>query len=189
MSHGIDLVSSEDVLSVATKVVGRHAVAQEYVHQPYLFDGRKFHFRIYLLVTRWAPTGAFLYDEGLLFRSRHVYDPRKLSEKRDLFSGTSADTEVLRHADFWRSLSAGVAQRVRGRIAKLLSEVLGTSLQESFGAFAPFTEKARGYSCFDLYGADVILNDELDPLLLEINIGRQIFGSCQTSTQEMWRKI
>ena len=221
------------------RVMFTHAVAQKYIAKPYLFGGRKFHLRLYVLVTSWHPPAAFLYDDGLVFRSRQQYDAQSPSTERDVFSSTSDQVEDLALAKLWQHLGdQSVAwmptpgplvsskdsevldpfqspkhhpQRVLGagnsccvvgfaipvhvlctgkaylpfrdrwasevdikaRIVKLLAETLGTSLLESFGPASRLP--ARGYDCFDVFGADVMLDSKLRPHLLEINSGPNLW--------------
>ena len=44
---------------------GDKIVVQEYLPTPYLLDGLKFDFRIYVLVTSVNPLRIFIYEEGL----------------------------------------------------------------------------------------------------------------------------
>lgn len=43
---------------------GKHYVIQRYVTKPYLIDGLKFDFRIYVLLAG-SPLRAYIYEEGL----------------------------------------------------------------------------------------------------------------------------
>jgi hypothetical protein len=49
-------------------------VAQLYVRDPLLVRGRKFHLRLWVLVTGCSPLRAFLHDEGLVLFSSEPYD-------------------------------------------------------------------------------------------------------------------
>jgi hypothetical protein len=45
------------------------------VTDPLLLDGRKFHFRLWMLVTGHAPLRAYLHDQGLVLFSSAAYEP------------------------------------------------------------------------------------------------------------------
>lgn len=146
-------------------------VAQEYLSEPYMGLGnRKFHLRLYVLATRWSPPAAFLYNEGLLLRSRAEYDANSVSEERDVFSAVSASVEGLPLDVLWQHVGQDEAVAIWGRIRLLLQEVLGVAREESNGVFEEL-EPRRGYGCFDLYGADVMLDARLQPYILEFNTG------------------
>jgi len=175
-SKGIQIRKGQEALD-AQASFGRHSVAQQYLEKPYLgFGGRKFHLRLYLLVTRWAPLGAHLYDDGLVFRSAHEHRPHEQrSEARDAFSSISQEVEALPLADLWNVLdSAGhgtnTSLEVWGRIKEALRNLLTAGTQEMFGTFEN-VQVGRSFSCFDLLGADVLLDEELRPSVMEFNIG------------------
>jgi len=179
-SSGIQLLRGADALHASENITA--AVAQEYVEAPFLgFGGSKFHLRLYILITRWSPSvGAFLFDEGLIFRRREEYDSQSVSLERDVFSGITDEVEPLKVSELWAHLESSQtcsshhscdvsAATVRQRIADMLAEVFdGDSVKAFFGR-AP-RKKIKGYSCFDFYGVDVMLDRQLQPLLLEVNL-------------------
>merc|ERR1712107_249851 len=168
-SQGIQVARGEDAI-LATKNTDRNSVAQEYLDKPFLgFGGQKFHFRMYIFVTRWAPVPAvYLYDEGLVFRSLHAYE-KKPSVDRDIFSGISASVEALPISAFWDYLgtippeeSIGVdAATIRARIKQLLVDLIQSDIEDSSWSARTSEQKSRKYGCFDLFGADVILDGKL----------------------------
>jgi len=175
-SSGLRLVSGNDG---ADGPVEDWSVAQEYVLHPFLgFGGRKFHLRMYVFVTRWDPVGAFLFDDGLIFRSRHRYSGyQRPSVDRDLFSSIRSDVEPLTLAPLWSALGEAQASAVRARIISGLAEILGVALEESFGT----PNSSRGFSCFDLFGIDVMLDEHLTPFVLEFNIGPNLWVDSEGS--------
>ena len=50
-------------------------VAQKYVSDPFLIDGRKFDLRVYALVTCADPLRVFVYDDGLVRFCTNAYEP------------------------------------------------------------------------------------------------------------------
>mmetsp|Transcript_76270 Transcript_76270/g.220266 ORF Transcript_76270/g.220266 Transcript_76270/m.220266 type:complete len:445 (-) Transcript_76270:57-1391(-) len=177
-SNGI-VIKKGQALIEEQRTFGKGTIAQEYLEQPFMgFGARKFHLRLYVVVTRWAPFAAFFYDGGLIFRSRHEHaDDGTRDQARDAFSGISKSVEALPLEALWAVLDAGAAAsserpsaKTRARIAELLRVVLSTRAEASFGVFHKLAAK-RPYSCFDIFGADVLLDEELRPALMEINIG------------------
>jgi tubulin polyglutamylase TTLL6/13 len=49
-------------------------VAQLYVTNPLLLSGRKFHLRLWMLVTGHAPLRAYMHTKGLVLFSSQPYD-------------------------------------------------------------------------------------------------------------------
>jgi len=51
----------------ASELEGKQGlIVQEYLDAPYLIDGLKFDFRIYVLVTCASPLRVYIYEEGLV---------------------------------------------------------------------------------------------------------------------------
>jgi len=186
-SQGIQLAKGSEALD-AQKGFVPETVAQEYVDEPFLgFGGRKFHLRLYILVPRWGPTVAYLYDNGLVFRSREDYAGSGPSTQRDIFSSISKNVEGLPLATLWQHLDnlsgpvlkaasvegESVSKVVRQRLHNVLAELLSNDKEEQVG-FEEL-ESSRGYGCFDLLGADVLLDSKLQPYVLEFNIGPNLW--------------
>jgi len=176
-SEGIELVRGSKAAGETAK---RHhwAVAQEYLSRPLLLRRQglhKFHLRLYVHVASWAPhpTG-FLFDEGLAFRSREVYGNTP-NVNRDVFSGVSDKVEPLSLASIWQEIGDARAKLVWRRIVRLFEELLlSEAVAQSFGD-AGVLEQQRGFDCFDLIGADVMISEDLEPYLLEINQGPNLW--------------
>merc|ERR1712230_218626 len=120
---GVRGINDTDAIA---RVADRWAVAQEMIHPFMGFGGKKFHMRLYLLVTRWVPpVRALVYNNGLVFRSRHVYNKSTTSLARDVFSAASRDVDVLPLSELWRTLGENSgevsAPSIRARIASSLA--------------------------------------------------------------------
>jgi tubulin polyglutamylase TTLL6/13 len=55
-----------------------HCITQRYIHNPYLIEGLKFDFRIYILLFGVDPIRIFMYEEGLTrFATEKYISPMK----------------------------------------------------------------------------------------------------------------
>jgi len=147
------------------------------VKRPYMgFDGRKFHLRVYALVTHWGPPPrVFIYDEGVVFRGRKKYDHGELSQD-DIFSSISDKADAVTHTAFWGHLEQsipGSRKTVHARMVDNIGQIFGTAMHESFGEdrIRETYPSEHGYQCFDLFGLDVMLDEDLTPFVLEVNMG------------------
>eukprot|EP00928_Gymnodinium_smaydae_P030292 TRINITY_DN22568_c0_g1_i2.p1 TRINITY_DN22568_c0_g1~~TRINITY_DN22568_c0_g1_i2.p1 ORF type:complete len:496 (-),score=121.74 TRINITY_DN22568_c0_g1_i2:42-1529(-) len=189
LAKGVEILHGQALLERAREGRPRiWTVAQEYLVNPFLgFGGRKFHLRVYVLVTGWAPSPhVFMFDEGIVFRSRHSYDDKSVSTRRDVFSAVSPDVEALPHAALWTAIDAVAARsdaigsaEVRGRLQSVVRELFGganVALEQSMGSAAAHAERleSQGLACFDFFGLDVMLSASLEPYVLEVNFGSNL---------------
>merc|ERR1711933_221273 len=106
MSQGVDLLRGNALVHKAQKKAPQQwTVAQAYLERPYMgYDNRKFHLRVYALVTHWGPPArVYIYDEGVVFRGRKKYDHGALSQE-DIFSSISEKADAVTHTAFWEHL-------------------------------------------------------------------------------------
>ena len=62
---------------------GKHYVVQEYLQNPFLVDGLKFDFRVYVLLAGTNPMRLFVYEEGLArFATEKYQVPNKNNLKK-----------------------------------------------------------------------------------------------------------
>merc|ERR1712203_254739 len=72
-----------------------------------------------------------------------------------------------------------LADRARRAAVALFAEVFGTALEESFGD--PRLLDGRGYSCFDLFGVDLMFGEDLRPYILEVNMSPNMWVDASSS--------
>jgi len=158
-------------------------VIQKYLMNPLLFHGYKFDLRLYVLVTAFSRLEAFVYSEGLArFASKPfsasadcIYDEQihltnssiqkdyKLQNSNPVrMAGTAGGDNKTRMTWLFRRLEG------QGGIdTKLLwcqiKELCLKTLQVVDGNIPPQPNS------FEIFGFDVIITDELKPLLIEVN--------------------
>jgi tubulin polyglutamylase TTLL6/13 len=65
-------------------VNGNHYVVQKYLNRPFLIEGLKFDFRIYVLLAGTEPLRVYLYNEGLVRLATHPYHEPNSANLKDM---------------------------------------------------------------------------------------------------------
>ena len=150
-------------------------IVQQYIENPYLIGGKKFDIRLYVLVTSFSPLVAWLYRGGFarFSHTRYSSDPadiannfvhltnvaiQKTAENYDARSGGKKDLRSLKLLLASRHGMAAV-----DRLFLAIERVIVRSL------IAVQHVMIADKHCFELYGYDVLIDDELKPWLIEVN--------------------
>lgn len=166
----VHIVAGTDEAAIDA-AMGTQAVAQEYVQGLLVFGNSKWHARLYVLVTSWAPTRVFLFQQGMVQVGSRGYDPSKPSQA-DLFSD-GLDVHALDM--LWAALGLRRAAIAKGKVKSTLAELFGAAVRRSFGDFGRMAS-GRSFHCFDLFALDVPFGEDLTPYVLEVNQGPNLWG-------------
>lgn len=174
----------------------RGFVICDYIANPHLIDGLKYDLRIYVLVTSFDPLVCYMYDDGLarFATSKFTLDENKfedmlvhltnysIQKKSESYTqNTSKDNTNLR-ASKWslKTLQKvfedhgkdykGVKQRMFDLMIKTLISVEGPINK-------PMRASKHKDICFELYGFDIIIDSDLKPWILEVNISPSFSSS------------
>lgn len=170
-------------------------IVQRYVERPLLINGSKFDLRLYVLVTSINPLRVYMHTDGLARfasvkyseksdtlsdRYMHLtnYSINKLSDK---YSANEDADACQGHKWTIKSLwsyfnEKGVnTERLWGALRNL---VLRTVLagEGPIHAMSKLNVGNR-YNCYELFGIDVLLDSELVPWLLEVNISPSLHSA------------
>jgi tubulin polyglutamylase TTLL5 len=181
--RGISMVTDANTLTYS-----QASVLQRYVERPMCLDGYKFDLRLYILVTSFSPLEAFIYKEGFARLSTHKYsmDPKDIDNKfvhltnssiqKQNSQGPSQDNPTLvgppsdaggskislmGDHGLWRRLRSGGydVDHIWTEISALIVKSL-VAVDDK----VPFQP-----SCFEVYGYDVLIDQDLRPWLIEVN--------------------
>ncbi|CAD8188256.1 unnamed protein product [Paramecium octaurelia] len=185
--RGIFLTKSLDFISPAERYV-----VQKYLGDPFLIDGLKFDFRIYVLVAGCDPLRIFIYTEGLARFATEKYMPPHPSNFDDLcmhltnYAINKNNENFVFNEDVQR-MDVGHKRSMSSVFEKLKQE--GRDIDQlwmdikqiiikTLCSAQPFLKHQYTTSqpnnlmnnmCFEILGFDIILDNSFTPILLEIN--------------------
>lgn len=170
-------------------------VVQRYISRPYLINDTKFDMRIYVLVTSFHPLRIYIYQDGLVRFASVQYNnaSTSLSDRYmhlTNYSVNKSSSSYTHNADagqcqghkwtiksLWGYLKAkGVdTSALWSRIADL---AIKTVISGEHDIVVRTRKNVRSrYSCHELFGFDVIIDERLRPWLLEVNISPSLHSA------------
>eukprot|EP01039_Chlorochromonas_danica_P003550 gene3550-3887_t len=150
-------------------------VVQRYLQYPLLVGGKKFDMRLYALVTTFSPLKVYQYRRGFARFTNSRYS----SDTQDIYNGFVHLTNVAiqKTAENYDERTGGkmelqalklflMSKYGMERIDALFWEIQMIILR-SLLAVQPIMISDK--HCFELYGYDIIIDQDLKPWLLEVN--------------------
>ncbi|XP_062952660.1 tubulin monoglutamylase TTLL4 isoform X1 [Cynocephalus volans] len=173
----------------------RPLLVQRYLHKPYLISGSKFDLRIYVYVTSYDPLRIYLFSDGLVRFASCKYSPSMKSLGNKFmhltnYSVNKKNAEYQANADetacqghkwalkaLWNYLSQkgvnsdAIWEKIKDVVVKTIisSEPYVTNLLKMY--------VRRPYSCHELFGFDIMLDENLKPWVLEVNISPSLHSN------------
>ncbi|XP_026670778.1 probable tubulin polyglutamylase TTLL9 [Ceratina calcarata] len=160
-------------------------IVQKYVENPYLLAGRKFDLRIYALVTSFHPLKAWLAREGFARLSGELFDLENIDDSRvhltnmaiQLKIPGNENREQMKKGCKWALIKVREFLTARHGVATvevLFQRIAGVIMAS---LLAVQTVIMQGKNSFELYGYDILLDEELTPWLLEVNASPALTGT------------
>ncbi|XP_048510211.1 tubulin monoglutamylase TTLL4-like [Athalia rosae] len=162
---------------------------QRYLSRPKLINDSKFDIRVYALVTDFDPLKIYIYEEGLVRFACVSYDRSDLTQLGNRFMHltnysvnkfcpdyVNNDTVGERKGHKWslkclwdylgeqKADVAGLKSKIHDIIVKAI--IAG---EASVNCFSRVHLNSK-HSCFELLGVDILIDEDMRPWLLEVNI-------------------
>nr|CAH8824989.1 unnamed protein product [Trichobilharzia regenti] len=170
----------------------RRVLVQSYINQPYLIDGTKFDIRLYVYVAGFSPFRAYVYREGLVrfasqrystsfqhLGNRFVHLTNYSINKHNKSDENSVSNHKWKLSKLWSYLTE------RGvdvpSLWSCITDIIFKTLASVVSCITTMVDQncRRRASVYELFGFDIILDADLKPWLLEVNVS----PSLHTNTQ------
>ncbi|XP_077037681.1 tubulin monoglutamylase TTLL4 isoform X2 [Agelaius phoeniceus] len=177
----------------------RPLLVQRYLHKPYLIGGKKFDLRLYVYVTCYDPLRVYLFKDGLVrFAScRYSSSVESLSnkfmhltnysvnKKNAAYKPNLDETACQGHKWALKALWGYLTQK--GVNSEAIWEKIKDIVIKTIIASEPYVNSLvkmyvrRPYCCHELFGFDIMLDENLKPWILEVNISPSLGSALKKS--------
>ena len=149
--------------------IGEHRhkdwILQEYVNNPLLLNGKKFHFRVYVIFIQtpeWQ--AAYIGKKGFMYTANKKFSPNTLDENVTLSGESSPDNVFYSPEDFIKEYGKQAwDKKVFPQFVKICRETVKSALEHLQ------CPNNREQKCFKILGYDVLIDKNMDCYLAEIN--------------------
>eukprot|EP00037_Helgoeca_nana_P010959 m.97387 g.97387 ORF g.97387 m.97387 type:complete len:408 (+) comp20523_c0_seq1:329-1552(+) len=153
----------------------RNYVISRYLDAPLLIGGKKFDLRLYVLVTSYRPLKAWVSKEGFCRFCTVKYNA-SLSELDNMFVHLT-NVAIQKHGADYNNVHGGkwsvenfrrYLEGTRGKVAtdKMFQDMYWVMVQSLKSVQAVIFNDPH---CFEIYGYDIIIDENLKPWLIEVN--------------------
>lgn len=150
-------------------------VIARYIDNPLLIGGKKFDLRLYVLVTSFRPLKCYMFRPGFCRFCTVKYNTN-VNELDNMFVHLT-NVSIQKHGEEYNSVHGGkwtihnlriFLEGTRGKeVADKLFDEISWITVHSLKAVA--NSMANDRHCFECYGYDIIIDDNLKPWLIEVN--------------------
>lgn len=163
----------------------KYLLVQELLQDPYLINGRKINLRVYCLFIKnhKGSVKICIYKDGFMYYTPELFEKNTKEFSKNITTGY-VDRKIyqenpLTHDDFRTYLDSNrnlteIEKNVRNKNIKLSEYIfiqIYDMLKSVFYIYTKLLSIEDLGIGFQLYGADIAINDNLNPLLMEINKG------------------
>ncbi|XP_054827177.1 tubulin monoglutamylase TTLL4 isoform X2 [Eublepharis macularius] len=173
----------------------RPLLVQRYLHKPYLIGGSKFDLRIYVYVTCYDPLRIYLFKDGLVRFASCKYSASmkslnnkymhltnySINKKNVEYKANADETACQGHKWALKALWSYLNQK--GIDSEAIWEKIKDIVIKTIIASEPYIINLvklyvrRPYCCHELFGFDIMLDENLKPWILEVNISPSLHSN------------
>jgi tubulin polyglutamylase TTLL2 len=163
------------------------AVLQKYITNPLLIAGYKFDIRVYVCVTSFHPLSIYIYQEGIVRFSTEKFDLNNLSNVYSHLTNTS----INKFGPSYKTDKERVGPGCKWSITQLRHYFRQNEIDDRLlwckvsslvilTILAQANQVPKAVNCYELFGFDIIIDENLKPWLLEVNFSPALSIDCAT---------
>ena len=164
-------------------------VCQKYIYNPLLIGGKKFDMRVYALVTSYSPLTIYLYRTGFCrFTSvKYSLNIEDLSNNQIHLTNVAvqknSDTYDKQIGGKWyfREMKIFLMSKYEEEKVNKMFDDIQELMIKSFKAVQSVIAKDK--HCFEMYGFDILIDENLRPWLLEINANASLSANTELDAE------
>ena len=186
--RGIKLITSISQVPRSNKML-----VQQYIHNPLLVDGYKCDIRVYVVVTSWEPLRVYIHEDGLVrfatqkYKAGAKYYKRKHAHitnystnkgtKNFVESASESQGSKWSLSAFRRWLREVRQVDDEAVWADMRDQCVRTILACEGRSYQMYKEAQAEGQCYEIWGFDLLLTEDLTPWVIEVNTSPSLSGS------------
>ncbi|XP_011872996.1 PREDICTED: probable tubulin polyglutamylase TTLL2 isoform X1 [Vollenhovia emeryi] len=166
------------------------AIVQRYIENPLLIGGYKFDLRLYVCVPSYRPLTIYLHKEGLARFATEKFSLERLDDPFRHLTNFSLNKLGPGYSEKKERIGAGCKWTFRQ--LRRYFEQSGYSdwiLWQRISCLVTLTILSqaagipRSSNCFEFFGFDVLIDENLKPWLLEVNLSPALSNDCEVDSE------
>jgi hypothetical protein len=186
---------TKDKNEILNGAVNGYVIVQELLQNPYIISGRKTNMRFYILVVcKNNKMNVFVYNDGFMYYSKELFKKNSTDIGPNITTGY-IDRQVyldnpLTHQDLKQYLDNPLRQNLSNiekyiinnnkKISDVYFNNIYNLIKDIFIGLEQTLTKLNKFNntniTFQLFGADIAVDDQLNPTIMEINKGPDLGG-------------
>ncbi|EZA59113.1 probable tubulin polyglutamylase TTLL2 isoform X2 [Ooceraea biroi] len=166
------------------------AVVQRYIENPLLIGGYKFDLRLYVCVPSYRPLTIYLYKEGLARFATQKFSLERLDDPFRHLTNVSLNKLGPGYSEKKERIGAGCKWTFR-QLRRYLEQsgYFDWILWQRISCLVTLTILSQAAAiptssnCFEFYGFDVLIDENLKPWLLEVNLSPALSNDCEVDSE------
>ncbi|KAL7305881.1 hypothetical protein TKK_0001889 [Trichogramma kaykai] len=166
------------------------AVVQKYIENPLLIGGYKFDLRLYVCVPSYRPLAIYLYKDGIARFATEKFSLEAIDDPFRHLTNFSLNKLGPGYYEKKERVGAGCKWTFR-RLRRYLGQsgYLDWFLWQKIACIVTLTvlSQATGIpkspNCFEFFGFDILIDENLKPWLLEVNVSPALGNDCEVDCE------